>query len=232
MDGSAETLLLFYTPAFLVENKEILVMSIPGALSTWGGIIPIIGSIFYFFFGKGKLSPFGFLHKGILRSSINTKIDSIYRKNKGDDDDDDVLDQDHQSAAAHVFPNEKSCHNVDPSDISAVQVLGPKEEQQQVEEATEASLRKQLQHQQDELTSLRAFVQTQGDILKRLQKNELQSRNMMSLVKEFYLEMGLVDTDSIDLDNSPPVDTPNHNTTQSRSWLQGLFKSTESNKQD
>ncbi|KAF9179426.1 hypothetical protein BGZ51_006926 [Haplosporangium sp. Z 767] len=64
---------LLYTPDFIhdsnivvnvptetIEQKEIVINTIPNALGSWGGAFSVVWGLFYFLFGSPRMDPFGF----------------------------------------------------------------------------------------------------------------------------------------------------------------------------
>ncbi|KAK3828374.1 MAG: hypothetical protein J3Q66DRAFT_12390 [Benniella sp.] len=65
-------------------SDELLLLSIPEAFASWGGVFSLTVALFYLLFGKGRPSPFGFIQTYLMGSSTKRKIQEMYYKDRGD----------------------------------------------------------------------------------------------------------------------------------------------------
>ncbi|KAF9435612.1 hypothetical protein BGZ76_005899 [Entomortierella beljakovae] len=166
-------------------GEEVLVVSAPVAISSWGGAFSLIVSIFFLLFGDRPFSPFGIIQKYIMKSSTKKKIATVVEKKDADEenpltslDDDPTLNADLTKAPLPFVlgnANAQAGYAQNP-DVAKLQF------QQQ-----------QIHH--DELVSLRQQVQALKKGLKRAQGNDVRINHIETLLREFYFDMDLVQTE-------------------------------------
>ncbi|KAG0221341.1 hypothetical protein BGX31_009980 [Mortierella sp. GBA43] len=76
--------LIYNVPDTWEVHEEVLIMSIPEALASWGGVLSLAITIFNLTFGTRKISPVGFLQSRISRYSTIKKIEDEYSWDKKD----------------------------------------------------------------------------------------------------------------------------------------------------
>ncbi|KAF9922503.1 hypothetical protein BGZ67_010488 [Mortierella alpina] len=82
------------SPTRSVYEKQILITSIPSAISEWGGAFSIAWGLFYFLFGAGRLDPFGIFTALFIRRKAQKYL--IEGRNKDNGDNGDEGDRENQ----------------------------------------------------------------------------------------------------------------------------------------
>ncbi|KAG0231044.1 hypothetical protein BGX31_005656 [Mortierella sp. GBA43] len=190
------TLFQFTVPNAAVMKKKVLVMTIQDGLASWGGAFSLSICVFHFLFGIGRISPFGFIQKYLLRTSTRKRVLSTYEKQGTDKDsstdDDEELDKpsfsslqgnesDEQNGGHYNNHEQSANHEVIEMSLVVDNPIRPTTRGQATEPT--ADLRQQLELQKEELASLRAFVQ----------KRDQQYQDLVTLLKDLFLDMELVD---------------------------------------
>ncbi|KAF9116238.1 hypothetical protein BGX27_004089 [Mortierella sp. AM989] len=199
------TMIRMWWPVKETESYQVLVVSAPEALSSWGGAFSLIVSIFVLLFGDRPFSPFGLIQKYILKSSTKKKIAYVCKKEKDADD------------------GNSSLATLDGNYLEAEQpkaplpfLLGPtrgaESQQNNRQQDLTAVHHQQQQIHHEELVSLREQVQILQKALRHSQKNEQRVKEIEILLREFYLDMDLVQPDGENpkstKSNSPSIGLP------------------------
>lgn len=189
-----------------------------------------------------RLSPFGFIQTYLMRTSTKRGVRKVYwnRKTESLDSNDankDVSRRSSSSSQDHDYDTQSQYtdhHEQYPLLFKSMVTPPGQKDRLQPKiftpelEGMEGLIQK-IQHQKEELASLRAFVQDHGEILNHLQKHEERFRSMEVLVKQLYLDVDLVDCVVVDLKNSSRtsniVESSLDDMTQEKSWFRRLFKS-------
>ncbi|KAK3827417.1 MAG: hypothetical protein J3Q66DRAFT_270 [Benniella sp.] len=87
LPSPGKTQLVMIMPVSETEEVETLVVSIGDALGSWGGVFLLVATFYYILFGTGKMSPFGYVQRFLLRRGTNRMIKKDYA-----DEDKCVLD--------------------------------------------------------------------------------------------------------------------------------------------
>ncbi|KAG0249893.1 hypothetical protein BG011_008845 [Mortierella polycephala] len=59
-DYVSDSNIVVNVPTETIEQKEIVINTIPNALGSWGGAFSVVWGLFYFLFGSSRMDPFGF----------------------------------------------------------------------------------------------------------------------------------------------------------------------------
>ncbi|KAF9353723.1 hypothetical protein BGX26_008516 [Mortierella sp. AD094] len=241
-----ETWMGLYPPTMMVENKQVLIMSFMDALASWGGAFSIVFGLFFVLFGVRPLSPFGLIQKYLMRDSTKANIskiygnwkkdrDGYYREDRGggggNRDSRMSISSSHTSLSgldSVGTDNRRSFQNfhIDQSSREPLLAGGsaPNRDFPEVNETHPHFL-------VDEVLALRKEMKAQAKVLKHLQKHEQRFMDIETLLKEFYLDMDLVDTKTVDPDTvallSPPTEnlySSEANTPPPIGWTQRLFR--------
>ncbi|KAF9963712.1 hypothetical protein BGZ65_000258 [Modicella reniformis] len=121
-----------------------LLLSIPSALGSFGGLLSLASALLIIFFGSGRLAPFGVIQSCFMRSSTKARIKGIYGAWKQDMDNSGTIQGRHDST----------------------------------------SFLQQQPHPEESVATFQV----------QLKRQEKRLMEMETLLKEFYLDMELVDT--------------------------------------
>ncbi|KAI8599052.1 hypothetical protein EDD21DRAFT_380858 [Dissophora ornata] len=238
---SNRTWIALWLPTLMVENHQVLATSLPDAFASWGGAVSIVFALFYVFFGSRRIAPFGLIQKFLMRESTKSNIAAVYGNWKKDKDGFYRRDSGPRmstSSSINSFSNFRS--DSDPRSarqplqflpsVPAIQNInfqnaGNQEHpsQEPPEQTRSAHLQQQLLHH-EELVSLREQMQNHARILHHLQKHEQRFKDTETLLKEFYFDMDLVDTNSAVPDAASMMFEPNTPSVGQSTWIQRLFE--------
>ncbi|KAF8974980.1 hypothetical protein BGZ46_009540, partial [Entomortierella lignicola] len=193
------------------------------------------------------LSPFGLIQKYLMRSSTKANISRVYGNWKKDEDGiyrEEGGDRKGYRDSAMSFSSSfisgldsagldkrASFQNfhVDPSSYEPFIEQGSDQNSQQ--QGFTGNNQAIPQYLVDELLILRKEMKAQSKVLKHLQRHEQRFMDIETLLKEFYLDMDLVDTKTVDSETielmPPPLvnqfSSPDNR--QTTSWIQKIFRS-------
>ncbi|KAI7832174.1 hypothetical protein BC939DRAFT_488707 [Gamsiella multidivaricata] len=223
-----KTHIYYQFPNMQIESRQVLLLSIPEAISSWGGAFSIILSIFYALFGKGAFSPFGIIQKSVLRNGTRAKIASVYTNGrKGNNEN----NNDKSNSLTYLDNNKQDARD---TNAPLPFVLGGANYQPCQQDLTALHQQQQEIHH-EELVALRQQIRALRQDVSHLQRHEQR-------VKEFYLDMELMET----ADVAPGATMPEfgqptserpftsgksdslsggegHNVRQRKGWAQKLF---------
>ncbi|KAG0221342.1 hypothetical protein BGX31_009981 [Mortierella sp. GBA43] len=151
-------------------NEEVLLMSVPDALASWGGVFSLVVTVFYVLFGSRQMSPFGVIQTYLLSTSTKKAVKNVYGKrvhhnaNENDDKNTDTLEEQEEESSSQRI---------------AIDMLDQ-------EDPSRPSGQWSLEDMKEELTLLRNRLREHEERSKRFEHFE-------SLVRDLYLDMGLVD---------------------------------------
>ncbi|KAK3827420.1 MAG: hypothetical protein J3Q66DRAFT_408313 [Benniella sp.] len=185
-----KTVLVMIIPMTVTEEVETLVMSIGDAFGTWGGVLSLAASFYYFLFGTGKMTPFGYAQRFLLRRGTKR----IIKRDYADEDKCSLDPIDVKEKGQHTQYLYQPPTGVAPFwSASIYQMLDqrdPSRSDVQTEDINGTEILRQLQEQRETIALLRT---AQEDLLQRLKQHEARSRHSEHLIKGFYLDMGLVE---------------------------------------
>ncbi|KAF9346413.1 hypothetical protein BGX34_003901 [Mortierella sp. NVP85] len=185
-----KTQLVMVIPVTATEEVETLVMSIGDAFGSWGGVLSLVASFYYFLFGTGKMTPFGYVQRFLLRRGTKR----IIKKDYADEDKCALDPSDAKEKGQHTQYLYQPPTGVAPFwNASIYQMLDQKDPSRsgvQTGDINGAEILRQLQEQQETIALLRTAHE---DVLQRLKGHEARSRHTEHLIRGFYLDMGLID---------------------------------------
>ncbi|KAK3810161.1 MAG: hypothetical protein J3Q66DRAFT_352288 [Benniella sp.] len=178
-----KTVLVMIIPMTASEEFESLVLSIGGALGSWGGVFSLVGSIYYFLFGTGKMTPFGYGQRLLFRGGTKRMI----KRNYGDEDKCASDPSDTKEKGPHTQHQYQPPTEVPPfwnaPTYPMLDQRHPSRNYMQTGDNNGSEILRQL-------SLLRTAHE---DVLQRLKKQEARSRHNEHLIRGFYLDMDLID---------------------------------------
>lgn len=205
-------------PLYRIEDREVLIVSLPDALSAWGGVCTLVFGAFFLLFGSARLSPFGVVQRYFMRSSTKANIAKVYGYSKRDSS--DFYGSDNGSGFRSL-PNQsrESCvlgapssGYISPSNGYLSPSLVPlnsvpykyhleldmytagSEDVSELREQDQQELRQQQQEQNqkvlEELAFLRSMVQSHDNAFHLQDK---RCRQMESLLNDLFLNMDFME---------------------------------------
>ncbi|KAI1316988.1 hypothetical protein EDD11_009146 [Mortierella claussenii] len=221
--SKAETLMMPNTTVFVynlptveVRSHQVLLLSAPEAFSSWGGAVSIILSIFYLLFGHKQKTPIGIIQKALLGKGTKARMTEIYnssRPNGGSSSSSsnrsnrsinyDKVDT-HPSTSLHHASAPQQLQQTPLAPLPYLLPYNNNNNNTQTDfhlqqDSNQTSLLQQHQQQHlihhQELISLREQVASLTRVLAHFQRHSQQNKNLEALLKEYYLDMDLVETD-------------------------------------
>ncbi|KAK3810160.1 MAG: hypothetical protein J3Q66DRAFT_352285 [Benniella sp.] len=178
-----KTVLVMIIPITASEEFESLVLSIGGALGSWGGVFSLVGSIYYFLFGTGKMTPFGYVQRFLLRRGTKRMIKRDYAdEDKCASDPSDTKEKGPHTQHQYQPPTEAAPF-WNASTYPMLDQKDPSRNYMQTGDNNGSEILRQL-------SLLRTAHE---DVLQRLKKQEARSRHNEHLIRGFYLDMHLID---------------------------------------
>ncbi|KAF9274651.1 hypothetical protein BGZ88_002880 [Linnemannia elongata] len=185
-------------PLSEIRNRQVLILSIPEAFSSWGGAFSIVLTVFGALFGHGQYSPFGVIQKVLLRASTKANLGRVYGNWRKDNyssslstlEGDSTPKEPPHAPRPIATGDIKSEYNSNSN--SPGRSDGPYHHQQQQQNQPQdvVNLREDFVALRQEMD-----IQIKAGILHYIQRHEQRFKDMESLLSEFYLDMDLVDTD-------------------------------------
>ncbi|KAG0229380.1 hypothetical protein BGX31_006212 [Mortierella sp. GBA43] len=93
-----------------IKETEILLMTVQTAIGSFGGIMSLITSFIVFFFGAGRVNPFGFVQNRILGYGTRERIRRIYGTWKKDEESLDHIQDKHEGSPQPPLDQELAAH--------------------------------------------------------------------------------------------------------------------------
>ncbi|KAG0326149.1 hypothetical protein BGZ99_010054 [Dissophora globulifera] len=233
------TITTFKIPVMGLRSQQVLLVSASEAFSSWGGAFSFVFGMFYIIFGSRRITPFGLIQKFLMRATTKSKIANVYGNWKRDKNGNyhqggrRVSSSASFSPLASIDPRSPGAQSVQYQQQAPLPFLPANTTPQSTYSQTVGSgqelsnVHQQQQIHHEELLSLRDQMKTHAKVLRHLQKHEQRFKDMETLLKEFYLDMDLVDTKGVvpDVDSlMSENESPTQDNKTSKSWLQGLFK--------
>ncbi|KAG0017972.1 hypothetical protein BGZ80_007697, partial [Entomortierella chlamydospora] len=183
-----------------------------------------------------RLSPFGLIQKYLMCGSTKTNISKVYGNWKGDED--GYYHEDQGGGSGNREMTISSCaspyglDSVSTNDRGGFQSVHIDQDSGGSFLACGSTPSKGLPefteiHPQflvDEVLTLRKEMEAQSKALKNLQKHEQQFKDLETLLKEFYLDMDLVDTKGVDPDTMALLSLPTMDTRPHIGWTRRLIR--------
>ncbi|KAI8350184.1 hypothetical protein B0O80DRAFT_500781 [Mortierella sp. GBAus27b] len=226
------TRIMYRVPDKWVMNEEVLIMSIPDALASWGGVFSLVVSVYYVLFGSRQMSPFGIIQTYLLQSSTKRAVKNVYGKQIEDygHGNNSNLQEQEVLPDPIPLPSSSSCTNdstrlqntyhpeeAGESPHAGVSVtISPEHEEGLSSQSGSRNM--SMEEMQEELALLRNFMREHQQRSKHFEHFE-------SLVKDLYLDMGLVEK-AIPSSRLGAVRSISlrKTATKTRNWIQRLFR--------
>ncbi|KAI7826086.1 hypothetical protein BC939DRAFT_447753 [Gamsiella multidivaricata] len=187
-----ETNIYVFVPSYSLEDEQILVTPVLRVFSDWGGAFSAAWGVFYFFFGSSRVEPFGLITARFLRRKTKRNIAAKYGYLASDLEANKPEESSLVSTSQPLYPPEKSPgqeKEVPPtnlpysSDIAAekgvVDLALILEKLKQQEERIQRQEKQIQEHKKDAYKVKKDFY------------------NMEGLLKDYYLNMDLVDAEGL-----------------------------------
>ncbi|KAK3828373.1 MAG: hypothetical protein J3Q66DRAFT_322505 [Benniella sp.] len=192
-------------PASWELSDELLLLSIPEAFASWGGVFSLVVTIFYLLFGRGRPSPFGVMQKYFFDEGTRKRIKVLYGDSDKKDKDVDGKEGNAELGAQSGTPHDEQA-------LGNFRLCGRLKAGRHSGPTSNSNEGPGMPSTSGKATSMASWeeILTPEQLQKRLDEIESRLAKQQELIKGMFLNMQLVD-DALE------------NTTQT-SWIRQLFR--------